>query len=83
MYSPKYFTETDLLGGKNFGETSLVEIRDLMAQHGLRVGQNLAPTKVKEVAPAASWSGGVGVGLGFLQTPDLSPQEQANLAQGV
>lgn len=74
-------TETDLLGGKNFGETSLVEIRDLMAQHGLRVGQNLAPSKPKEVAPATSWSGGVGVGLGFLQTPDLSPQEQAMLAK--
>lgn len=73
-------TEADLLGGKNFGETSLVEIRDLMAQHGLRVGQNLAPSKPKE-APGA-WSGpGVGVGLGFLQTPDLSPQEQAMLAR--
>ncbi|HET6424247.1 MAG TPA: DNA-directed RNA polymerase subunit alpha C-terminal domain-containing protein [Planctomycetaceae bacterium] len=75
-------TEADLLGGKNFGETSLVEIRDLMQQHGLRVGQNLTPAKPKE--GAAAWSGpgaGVGATLGFLQTPDLSPQEQAQLAR--
>lgn len=71
-------TETDLLAGKNFGETSLVEIRDLMAQHGLRVGQNLQPAKPKE--QPASW---VAPGLNFLATPDLSPQEQALLSRSV
>lgn len=34
-------TEQELLTGKNFGETSLHEIRDLMAAHGLHIGQNL------------------------------------------
>jgi DNA-directed RNA polymerase subunit alpha len=69
-------SEADLLAGKNFGETSLVEIRDLMAQHGLRIGQSLAAAK-PAAAREASWSGG----LAFLTTPDLSPQEQALLAR--
>lgn len=69
-------SEADLLAGKNFGETSLVEIRDLMTQHGLRIGQGLAAAKP---ARDAAWSGG----LAFLATPDLSPQEQALLARPV
>ena len=32
-------TEQDLLMSKNFGETSLVEIRDMLASKGLRLGQ--------------------------------------------
>jgi DNA-directed RNA polymerase subunit alpha len=68
-------TEADLLAGKNFGETSLVEIRDLMQQHGLSIGQNLAPSKSKEPA----W----GSPLGFLAQPELSPQEQALLSRPV
>lgn len=31
--------ETELLGNKNFGETSLVEIREIMASQGLTIGQ--------------------------------------------
>lgn len=69
-------SEADLLAGKNFGETSLVEIRELMGQHGLRVGQGLQAAKP---AREAAWSGG----LAFLATPDLSPQEQALLARPV
>ena len=38
-------TEAELLEGKNFGETSLVEIRELMAAHGLQIGQNLLPSR--------------------------------------
>ena len=34
-------SEQELLAGKNFGETSLMEIRELLAAHGLRIGQNL------------------------------------------
>ncbi|MBL8815192.1 MAG: tetratricopeptide repeat protein [Planctomyces sp.] len=34
-------SEQELLAGKNFGETSLLEIRELLAAHGLRIGQNL------------------------------------------
>jgi DNA-directed RNA polymerase subunit alpha len=34
-------SEQDLLGGKNFGETSLQEIKDMMVSKGLRLGQTL------------------------------------------
>jgi DNA-directed RNA polymerase subunit alpha len=34
-------SEQELLSGKNFGETSLHEIRELLSAHGLRIGQNL------------------------------------------
>jgi DNA-directed RNA polymerase subunit alpha len=40
-------TEQDLLASKNFGETSLVEIRDMLATKGLSLGQ-LATEKVAE-----------------------------------
>jgi DNA-directed RNA polymerase subunit alpha len=70
-----HITEAELLAGKNFGETSLVEIRDLMQQHGLRIGQSLQPAKPKEPA----WAGA----LSFLAQPDLSPQEQALLSRPV
>jgi len=71
-------TEADLLQGKNFGETSLVEIRDLMAAHGLKVGQELeAP-----VSKASTWGTSGAGGLGLLPS-DLSPQEQAMLARPV
>lgn len=32
-------TEQELLASKNFGETSLAEIKEMLAQHGLRLGQ--------------------------------------------
>ena len=34
-------SEQELLAGKNFGETSLLEIRELLSAHGLRIGLNL------------------------------------------
>lgn len=34
-------TESQLLASKNFGETSLEEIRSIMSQKGLRIGQSL------------------------------------------
>lgn len=71
-------TEPELLQGKNFGETSLVEIRELMQAHGLRIGQNLTPAKPKE---AGAWQGPAG-SYAILPT-DLSPQEQAMLARSV
>ncbi|HTU24059.1 MAG TPA: DNA-directed RNA polymerase subunit alpha C-terminal domain-containing protein, partial [Pirellulales bacterium] len=40
-------TEQDLLASKNFGETSLVEIRDMLATKGLALGQ-LATEKAAE-----------------------------------
>eukprot|EP00475_Leptophrys_vorax_P033302 TRINITY_DN52146_c2_g1_i1.p1 TRINITY_DN52146_c2_g1~~TRINITY_DN52146_c2_g1_i1.p1 ORF type:complete len:453 (-),score=33.27 TRINITY_DN52146_c2_g1_i1:140-1498(-) len=76
-------TENDLLEGKNFGETSLVEIRDLMTAHGLSIGQNLQPAKAKD-SYGAPIGGGAGVAAGFPAfAPDLSPQEQAMLSRPV
>jgi DNA-directed RNA polymerase subunit alpha len=40
-------SEQDLLASKNFGETSLVEIRDMLASKGLSLGQ-LAQEKLPE-----------------------------------
>jgi DNA-directed RNA polymerase subunit alpha len=34
-------TESQLLASKNFGETSLAELREIMASKGLRIGQSL------------------------------------------
>lgn len=63
--------EAELLAGKNFGETSLHEIRDLMSQHGLMIGQNI--NKKKETpAPYAP-----------AQSVNLSPQEQAVLGKPI
>jgi DNA-directed RNA polymerase subunit alpha len=55
-------TEEELLNGRNFGETSLKEVRELLGAHGLRVGQNVGMPRMREplFAPAS-----------------LSPQEQA------
>lgn len=41
-------SEQELLAGKNFGETSLLEIRELLAAHGLRIGQNLHKIHTRE-----------------------------------
>jgi len=58
--------EPDLLAGKNFGETSLKEVRELMALHGLKIGQNILEKSHE--------SGG-----GNSDFRDLSPEEQAVL----
>jgi DNA-directed RNA polymerase subunit alpha len=57
-------TEQDLLASKNFGETSLVEIREMLASKGLSLGQ-LATTKA-EPEPA-------------FEPEFMSPDEQAML----
>ncbi len=41
-------TEQDLLSSKNFGETSLVEIRDMLTSKGLELGQFAAQWKEEE-----------------------------------
>lgn len=61
-------SEQDLLAGKNFGETSLQEIREIMDQHNLVIGQNLHQDRASEPA--------------FKQT-DLSPQEQALMGTSI
>ncbi|MDO4550712.1 MAG: DNA-directed RNA polymerase subunit alpha C-terminal domain-containing protein [Planctomycetia bacterium] len=37
------YTEADLLGSKNFGETSLVEIKEMLSSRGLSLGQTAKP----------------------------------------
>ncbi len=54
-------SEQELLAGKNFGETSLTEIRDLLSAHHLSIGQNLHKVHAREPV--------------FEQ--NLSPEEQA------
>ncbi|MCA9075016.1 MAG: tetratricopeptide repeat protein [Planctomycetaceae bacterium] len=61
-------SEQDLLAGKNFGETSLTEIRELMSAHGLSIGQNLHQKSHSE--PDYS-------------PQDLSPAEQAALSRPI
>jgi len=41
-------TETEILESKNFGETSLVEIKDMLASKGLSLGQLAAPAAAPE-----------------------------------
>jgi DNA-directed RNA polymerase subunit alpha len=60
-------SEQELLSGKNFGETSLDEVRELMQQHGLTIGQNIHD---KQREPSFSYK-------------DLSPQEQAMMSTPV
>ena len=60
-------SEQELLSGKNFGETSLDEVRELMKQHGLSIGQNLHD---KQREPVFTFK-------------DLSPQEQALMSMPV
>ena len=40
--------EQELLAGKNFGETSLHEIHEMLAAHGLAIGENLHKVSVRE-----------------------------------
>jgi DNA-directed RNA polymerase subunit alpha len=61
-------SEQELLAGKNFGETSLHEIRELMAAHGLTIGQNMHQKADHEP---------------IFPPHDLSPAEQAMLARPV
>ncbi|MGE0760069.1 MAG: DNA-directed RNA polymerase subunit alpha C-terminal domain-containing protein, partial [Pirellulaceae bacterium] len=57
-------TEQELLASKNFGETSLIEIRDMLSSKGLELGQ-FAHERVKEEAP--------------VDFSTMSPDEQALL----
>ena len=52
-------TEQELLSYKNFGETSLNEIKALLAQKGLRLGQAADESKVPTRRPAVELAGDV------------------------
>jgi DNA-directed RNA polymerase subunit alpha len=61
-------TEQELLSSKNFGETSLIEIRDMLAARGLELGM-LAKEKAEPESP--------------IDTSHLSPAEQAVLERPI
>lgn len=61
-------TEQELLASKNFGETSLVEIRDMLSSKGLELGQ-LSHERAEPEPP--------------LDTSNLSPDEQALLERPI
>jgi DNA-directed RNA polymerase subunit alpha len=65
-------SEGELLAGKNFGETSLTEIREMMESKGLRIGQLLRPDM--PLAPKAAPV--------FVQE-DLPPEQRAVLERPV
>ena len=46
-------SEREILESKNFGETSLVEIKEMLASKGLTLGQFAPPPSEEEVVPAA------------------------------
>jgi DNA-directed RNA polymerase subunit alpha len=60
-------TEQELLASKNFGETSLVEIRDMLASKGLHLGQMATERHVSET----------------LENESLSADEQAVLMRPI
>ena len=62
-------SEAQLLASKNFGETSLEEIRAIMGAKGLRIGQSLDQGQQYEFR--------------YRPQPNLSPEEQAVLSKPV
>jgi len=44
-------TEAEILASKNFGETSLIEIKEMLASKGLSLGQFAAPSPAEEALP--------------------------------
>lgn len=62
-------TEPQLLASKNFGDTSLDEIRDIMGAKGLRIGQSLEQGQQYEMR--------------YRPQQNLSPEEQATLGKPV
>ncbi|MFM8415573.1 MAG: DNA-directed RNA polymerase subunit alpha C-terminal domain-containing protein [Planctomycetota bacterium] len=44
-------SEEEILASKNFGETSLIEIKEMLASKGLTLGQIAAPAAVEAVEP--------------------------------
>ncbi|MFN4259384.1 MAG: DNA-directed RNA polymerase subunit alpha C-terminal domain-containing protein [Gemmataceae bacterium] len=62
-------TEPQLLSSKNFGETSLIEIKEMMAAKGLRLGQSLEE--------------GASYDMRYRPQPPVSAEEQALLSKPV
>ncbi|NIA21535.1 MAG: tetratricopeptide repeat protein [Anaerolineaceae bacterium] len=70
-------TEADLLSYKNFGETSLAEIKEVLVSKGLYLGQGLeqqatVPVVIREAVPEAAPAPSSTVGDILLETIDFS-----------
>ena len=61
-------TEQELLSSKNFGETSLVEIKEMLSSKGLQLGQFAGERRRQEIA---------------YDTSNMSPDEQALLGKPI
>ena len=76
-------TESELLSFKNFGETSLEEVKQILSMKGLRLGMITGPGSAVEVAVMASQSTGASTGdvkdLNVSEL-DLSVRSRAALA---
>jgi len=62
-------TETELLSYKNFGETSLAEIKAMLTQRGLRLGQALQAVEPPAPSPSTLRFAGAGDGASYLHKP--------------
>ncbi|MCA9102886.1 MAG: tetratricopeptide repeat protein, partial [Planctomycetales bacterium] len=62
------YTEQELLSSKNFGETSLIEIREMLASKGLRLGQFAEQKRREEIV---------------FDPSTMSPDEQALLGRPI
>lgn len=60
-------TERELMSSRNFGETSLKEINELLGQHGMHIGQNVETRKPDAAVPAA----------------DLDPEQRAAMERPI
>jgi DNA-directed RNA polymerase subunit alpha len=71
-------TEAALLASKNFGETSLAEIKQMMESKNLRLGMAL-----EAGMQAGSMGAGPGMGGYYAPVEDLSPEDKALLAKPI
>ena len=74
-------TEQELLSFKNFGETSLNEIKALLSSKGLRLGQAVEPVMPANRRPMPGMGMGMGMGTPMSATPAAAPAALAGADQ--
>lgn len=77
------YSEQDLLGSKNFGETSLVEIREILKNKGLSLGQSTTESPVADDAPVAVAAAPVATMpmAAIFEDESLTPDEQLAMSK--
>ncbi len=75
------YSEQDLLGSKNFGETSLVEIREILKNKGLSLGQSTTESPVADDAPVAVAAAPVAAMAAIFEDESLTPDEQLAMSK--